>query len=108
VYYFIMLMAQQGGEQGGGSALITFLPFIAIFLIMYLLMIRPQAKKQKQRQQMLASLQKGDDVITTGGMHGKIMGFKDDNKTVILKVDDNVKLSFDRSAINVIKKAGQS
>jgi preprotein translocase subunit YajC len=108
VYSFIMLMAQQGGEQGGGSSLITFLPFIAIFLVMYFLMIRPQAKKQKLRQQMLQSLQKGDDVITTGGMHGKIMGFKDDNKTVVIKVDDNVKLNFDRSAINVIKKQGQN
>jgi preprotein translocase subunit YajC len=107
VYSFIMLMAQQGGAEGGGSSLVTFLPFIAIFLIMYFLMIRPQAKKQKQRQQMLQAIQKGDDVITTGGVHGKIMGFKDENKTIIVKVDDNVKLSIDRSAINVVKKEGQ-
>ena len=108
MYLLIMLMAQPGGQQGGGSTLMTFLPFIAIFVIMYFLMIRPQAKKQKQRQQMLNALQKGDDVITTGGMHGKIVGFKDDNKTVILKVDDNVKLSFDRSAINVVSRPGQN
>lgn len=108
MYSFIMLMAQQGGGKGGGSSLITFLPFILIFLIMYFLMIRPQSKKQKQRQQMLQALQKGDDVITTGGIHGKIMGFKDDNKTIILKVDDNVKMSFDRSAINVAKRADQN
>ena len=53
---------------------------------------------------MLDAVEKGDIVVTIGGVHGKIMGFKDDNKTIILKVDDNVKLEVDRTAVsNVIK-----
>jgi preprotein translocase subunit YajC len=99
----ILLMAQQGGEQGGGGGFSLLLPFILIFVIMYLLMIRPQAKKQKQRQKMLEAIQKGDNIITTGGIHGKIVSFGDDGKTVIVKVDDNVKLNVDRSAIGIVK-----
>ena len=100
----IFLMAQQGGgEDGGGFSL--FLPFIVIFVIMYFLMIRPQAKKQKQRQKMLDEVQKGDNIITTGGIHGKIVSFADDGKTLVIKVDDNVKLNVDKSAIGVVKGA---
>ncbi|APF19432.1 preprotein translocase subunit YajC [Caldithrix abyssi] len=105
---FIMLMApaNQGGAGGGGNPLVAFLPFILIIVIMYFLMIRPQAKRQKEKQKMLEALQKGDQVITMGGIHGKVVGFTDDNKTVIIKVDDNVKLNIERSAINVVKKSG--
>ena len=99
--YSILLMMAPGGEGGGGIT--AFLPFIAIILIMYFLMIRPQVKKQKERQKMIDALQKGDNVVTTGGIHGKVMGFTDNDKTVILKVDDNVKINVDRSAIGTIK-----
>jgi preprotein translocase subunit YajC len=95
-------MMPQGGE-GGGGGIGAFLPFIAIILIMYFLMIRPQMKKQKERQKMIDALQKGDNVVTTGGIHGKVMGFTDNDKTVIIKVDDNVKMNVDRSAIGTIK-----
>ena len=73
---------------------------------MYFLMIRPQQKKQKEKQKMLEALKKGDNVITGGGIHGKVAGFADDNKTVLLKVDDNVKIKVDRSAINVVNVVG--
>ena len=99
----IFLMAQQGSGQGSGGGLSLLLPFILIFAIMYFLMIRPQAKKQKQRQKMLEALQKGDNIITSGGIHGKIVSFADDGKTVIVKVDDNVKLNINRSAIGLVR-----
>ncbi len=104
----IMLMApaNQAGANGGGNPFVAFLPFILIILVMYFLMIRPQAKRQKEKQKMLEALKKGDNVVTMGGIHGKIMGFTDDNKTVILKVDDNVKINIDRSAISAVKKSG--
>ena len=73
---------------------------------MYFLMIRPQAKKQKEKQRMIESLKKGDNIVTNGGIHGKVMGFTDDNKTVIVKVDDNVKLNIDKSAIGVVLPVG--
>jgi preprotein translocase subunit YajC len=72
---------------------------------LYLLILRPQSKKQKERQKMLDAIEKGDKVVTIGGVHGKIMGFKDDNKTVIVKVDDNVKLDVDRTAISNVAKS---
>ena len=80
-----------------------FLPFILIIVIMYFLMIRPQMRKQKERQKMVDVLQKGDKIITTGGMHGKITGFTEDGKTVIVQIDDKVKVNIERSAVNVVK-----
>ena len=70
---------------------------------MYFLMIRPQMRKQKERQKMVDALQKGDKIITTGGMHGKITGFTEDGKTVIVQIDDKVKVNIERSAVNVVK-----
>lgn len=110
MFNFILMMAQQnpqGGEQGGGNMLLSFLPFILIIVIMYFLMIRPQSKKQKEKQKMLSALKKGDNVITLGGIHGKVVGFSDDNATVILKVDENVKINVERSAISFVNPVGQ-
>ena len=102
----ILLMAPANPEQGGGNPILSFLPFILIIVIMYFLMIRPQSKKQKEKQKMLDALQKGDNVVTSGGVHGKVTGFTDDNKVVIIKVDEKVKLNVERSAINVVKTVG--
>ena len=96
----IFLMAPQGE---GGSSFLGFLPFILIIVIMYFLMIRPQVRKQKERQKMVEALQKGDKVVTGGGIHGKITGFSEDGKTIILQVDDKVKLNVDRSAVNIVQ-----
>lgn len=102
----ILLMAPQGGE--GGSSFLGFLPFILIIVVMYFLMIRPQVKKQKERKKMVEALQKGDKIVTSGGMHGKITGFTEDGNTIILQVDDKVKINIDRSAINVVKGKTQA
>jgi preprotein translocase subunit YajC len=102
---FIFLMAQQGGE-GGGSGWMTFLPFILIFVIMYMLMIRPQAKKQKELQKMRENLKKGDNVITSAGIHGKVMGFSEEDKAVILKIDENVKIKIDKNFISIVQPVG--
>jgi preprotein translocase subunit YajC len=77
-----------------GLMLLQFLP---IFAIIYLLIIRPQQKRQKDLEKMLKALKKGDRVLTSGGMYGTVVGI-DDTKTV-LKVGDDVKLEFARSAI---------
>jgi len=86
-------------SRGQGNTLMALLPFILIFVVIWLFMIRPQSKKQKQLQAMLASLQKGDKVVTIGGIHGSIAGFKESDDTVILKVADNTKIEVSRSAI---------
>ena len=96
---YVFFMTGQG-QQGSGSFIIMML---AIFAIMYFLMIRPQVKRQKERQKMLDALKKGDDVIAAG-IYGKIMAFSDDEKAVIVKVDDNTKIKIDRAAISMIVK----
>ena len=93
-----LLMVAPQGEQG--NPLISFLPLIAIVAIFYFLILRPQNKKQKDTQKMLAALKKGDRVVTIGGIHGVIQSIKE--STVIIKVDDNVKLEFSRSAVSSI------
>lgn len=102
---FVLLMGA-AGQQGEGSGMMMFLPFLLIILVMYFLMIRPQAKKQKDLQRMRDDIKKGDNVVTTGGIHGKVMGFADDVKTVIVKIDDNVKIKVDRNFITVVQPVG--
>jgi len=95
--------AAEGGPQGGMGALMQFLPFIAIIAIFYFLIIRPQNKKQKETQKMLAALKKGDRVVTIGGINGTIQSVRE--QTVVVKVDDNTKIEFNRSAISTVQAA---
>jgi preprotein translocase subunit YajC len=78
--------------------LVTFLPFVLIIAVFYLMLVRPNQKKQKQWQEMLAALKPGDRITTTGGMRGTIMSIKED--AVQLRVPpDNIKLEVIKSAI---------
>ena len=97
--YLIAMAPQQGGDAGGGmiSTLIMFALIIGIF---WLMILRPQQKRQKERQKLLDALKKGDRVITAGGMHGTIAGL--DEKTVLVQVSDTVKLKMDRSAVTTV------
>jgi preprotein translocase subunit YajC len=108
MFAFLLLAPPPNGGGEGGNPLIAFLPFILIFVIIYFLMMRPQIKKQKEKQKMLEALKKGDNVVTMGGIHGKVVGFADENKTVIVKVDDNVKLNIDKSAVNMVNPVGKT
>jgi len=99
-----LLMAPGGGAEGGG-ALMSFLPLVAIIAIFYFLIIRPQSRKQKETQRMISALRKGDRIITIGGVHGVITNVKEN--TVIVKVDENVKLEFNRGAIATVVSQGR-
>jgi len=99
-----LLFFQEAGEEP--NAIMSFLPFVLIMVIIYFLMMRPQMKKQKEKQKMVEALKKGDNVITRGGIHGKVTGFTDENKTVIVKVDDNVKLNLDKAAVEFVVPVG--
>ena len=97
----LIAMAPQGGSgAGGGSMVSTFVMFGAIFLIFYFMIIRPQQKRAKEREKLLSSIEKGDKVITSGGMHGTVAGVEE--KTILLQVTENVKLKIERSAIATI------
>jgi preprotein translocase subunit YajC len=88
-----------GSPQSGGNPLAMWMPIILIFVIMYLLILRPQAKRQKEHQKMLETLQKGDTVVTAGGIYGTIVGMKEKDTILIIEVDKNVKLNVTRSSI---------
>ena len=93
--------AQAAAPQGDANPMIGFLVqfgyFIPLFLILYFLLIRPQRQQAKQQDEMRKGLKKGDRVLTTGGMLGTVWGV-DDTK-VVLKVADEVKIEFARSAV---------
>jgi preprotein translocase subunit YajC len=74
-----------------------FLPMIAILVIFWFFMIRPQAKRQKELRKFRESIQKGDKVITTGGIYGKVVSIKDN--AVVMQVDENTKLTVDKNSI---------
>ena len=101
---FAQAAASSPAAPGGGAPnpITGLLPFVFIFVIFYFLLIRPQTKKQKEHQQLVASLQTGDDVITNAGIHGVITNVKE--KTVIVRIADNVKVEFDRAAISTVSR----
>ncbi|GMO43655.1 MAG: hypothetical protein Ta2B_24270 [Termitinemataceae bacterium] len=89
-----------GQPPTGMESLMSFAPFILIIVIFYFLIIRPQNKKQKETQKMLSALKKGDKIVTIGGVHGTISAIKE--STVVVKVDDNTKIEFSRSAVSTV------
>ncbi|MFH1161177.1 MAG: preprotein translocase subunit YajC [bacterium] len=92
----ILLMApqQKGGE---GSGWMSFLPLILIVVVFYFFFIRPQMKKSKDQKKFRESIQKGQKVVTVGGIHGRIVELQD--TTVTLEVENNVRFRLEKSAI---------
>lgn len=88
------------------NPIMSFVPIIAIFVIFYFLIIRPQQKQQKDHERMLEALKKGDRVVTTGGLYGVIVGFR--GEALELKIAENVKVLVARSAVSRLadEKAG--
>jgi preprotein translocase subunit YajC len=97
---FLFGAAEGGAGAAGGGGLMTILPFGLIILIFYFFIIRPQNKKQKETEKMISAVKKGDKVITIGGIHGVVSST--DEKTVVVKVDDDTKIRFNRSAIGSV------
>ena len=91
-----ILLAAEAGQSSGIWGMV--LPFVLMFAVFYFLLIRPQQKKSKQRNAMLNELKKGDKVTTIGGLHGTIAEITDD--TIVIRANDTVKLTFEKSAIN--------
>ena len=95
--------AMAPGEGGGGSFLAGLFPLILIFLILYVLIIRPQQKKQRQQQAMIDTLKKGDRVVTSGGVHGTVVGIKESEGILVLKIANNVNIEVSRGSISRMK-----
>ena len=91
-----------GGAGGGMAAFQQIIPLVFMFAIFYFLLIRPQQKKAKEHKALLEAMKKGDNVITAGGVHGKVTAVE--NELVTLEVANNVNIKITKSYIAAIKK----
>lgn len=96
-------MAQSGGA-GPASGLVSLLPLVLIFVLFYFLLIRPQQKRAKQHREMVASVKKGDEVVTNGGTLGKVVDVGENFLT--LEVSDNVNIKVQRQSIQSMMPKG--
>ena len=99
----LLAQAPTATPAGGLNALSPFVMFGLLGVIMYYMMIRPQAKRQKEQARLISALKTGDRVVTASGIHGMISNVKD--TTVIVKVADNVKIEMEKSAVTSIAKS---
>ena len=94
-----------GGEGAGGFA--GFIPLILMFVIFYFLLIRPQQKRTKEHRQMIASVKKGDRIITSGGLHGRVTGA--DDTTLTVEIADKVRVKVARGNVaSLVQPGGQA
>lgn len=91
----LILMAPQAGQSG----IMSFLPLIAIVVVFYFFMIRPQMKKAKDQKKYIEALKKGDKILTIGGIYGKIIEVRDD-ATIIMEVEDGSKMKISKNAVS--------
>jgi preprotein translocase subunit YajC len=93
----ILLMAPQGGAGGQQNGWYSFLPLVLIIVVFYFFFIRPQMKRSKDQKKFKEGLQKGQKVITIGGIHGRIVEIQD--TTVTIEVENSVRLRMEKTAI---------
>lgn len=101
----LLQAGQAAGAQGQGGMLMSVLPFLLIIVIFYVFIIRPQNKKQKETQKMIDALKKGDKIVTIGGIHGTVTQAKENEKTIIVKVEGGTTIEFNRSAVATVLNA---
>jgi preprotein translocase subunit YajC len=102
----VFAQAAAPAAPSAGEQMLHMVTILAITVgIFYFMIIRPQQKRAKETAQMLASVRKGDRVLTSGGIYGTVIGVKDD--VVVLKVGDDVKIEFVKSAIVQVKERGE-
>ncbi|MDX1959960.1 MAG: preprotein translocase subunit YajC [Leptospiraceae bacterium] len=89
----------QDAADGGKSAISSLILIPVMIVMIYFLVIRPQQKEEKKRKEMIASLAKGDSVVTSSGIHGKIIEFRDNNETVVLNISKDTNVTFNSSSI---------
>lgn len=102
----LQTFAFQTAADPGTGIMNTIIMFGLMFVILYFMIIRPQQKRQKERQKMIENLKKGDKVITSGGIHGTISGI--DEKTLLVEIADKVKVKVDRASVAGVTKEGEA
>jgi len=96
----------QAGPFGGDNMLVQLLPFILIFVIMYFLILRPQQKRAKDHQELVKNLRRGDTVITSGGLVGKVTKVVDDDQ-IEVEIADGVRVRQVRSMVSGVRAKGE-
>jgi preprotein translocase subunit YajC len=94
------------GLGGGDSMLVSLLPFILIFVIMYFLILRPQQKRVKMHQEMVKNLRRGDTVVTSGGLIGKVTKVVDDEQ-IEVEIADDIRIRQVRGMISEVRAKGE-
>ncbi len=89
-------------QPDANVAIAQFLPLIFLFVVFYFLLIRPQKKKQAEHKALIEGLNKNDEIVTVGGVHGTVINTKE--KTFVIRVDDNVKFEIDKQSVAYLKK----
>ena len=95
-----------GGAGGDGGMLMSLLPFVLIFVIMYFLILRPQQKRVKQHQEMVKNVRRGDTVITNGGLIGKVTKVIDDDQ-IEIEIADDVRIRQMRQMVSDVRAKGE-
>ena len=101
---YTVLAAAEGASTT--SSLLSFLPLIGLFALMYFLMIRPQKKKEKELRQQIDAMRVGDTVMTIGGVIGRVVNILGDEVTIVTSVA-NTMITFKKSAISTVTRAGE-
>lgn len=96
-FFFAEALAADAGSAGASAGWLEFLPLVLLFVIFYFFLIRPQQKRQKEHRNLISALEKGDEVVTSGGVVGVITGVEDE--FVIARVSDGVELRFQKPSV---------
>ena len=97
----------QGAGAGGTDMLIQFVPIVLVFVIMWFLILRPQQRRVKQHQEMVKNVRRGDTVVTSGGILGKVSKVTDDASDIEIEIADNVRVKVVRSMIADVRAKGE-
>lgn len=103
---FISPAYAQGAPAGSGDFLISILPFVLIFVIIYFLIIRPQQKRVKAHQEMVGGIRRGDTIVTSGGLIGKVTKVIDDTEAQV-EIADGVRVKIVRSMVSDVRSKGE-
>jgi len=98
--------AQNTGPAAGPSPLVNLMPIALMFIILYFLMIRPQQKRAREHETMVQNLKRGDDIVTNGGLHGRIQALAD--KILTIEIAPNVRVRLDRDQVASVLRAART
>ncbi len=104
MHWYFALLLQESSAPSGFGGVGMFLPLLLIFAVFYLFIIRPQQKREKKRKAMIEAIQKGDKVVTAGGIHGKVHQVEEGATSVLLDVDSGLKLRVEKQSLASVKE----